>query len=149
MSDIPTVLRIVSAFAVVVLLLYAFAVVARQRRGTKLHARSDRLITVIETTPLTQNASLHVVKVGERYQVIALTSATVSQLGEIEPATVGRIAGSRDAPSFFAGAGRRPSAPAGQPPRRSRTGDAQPGCDGNAPDGAHGTDPFDRSAAPQ
>jgi flagellar biogenesis protein FliO len=101
MSDVPTVLRIVSAFAVVRLLLYAFAVISRGRMGTKLISRGDRLVCVIETTPLSPAASLHVVKLGERYHVLALASGTVSLLAEIEPPIVERFAAARKAPTLL------------------------------------------------
>jgi flagellar biogenesis protein FliO len=101
MTEIPTVLRIVSAFAVVALVLYAFALISRQRLGTRLLARGDRLVSVIETTPLAQNASLHVVKLGERYHVIALASGAVSLLTEIEPPVVERFAATRKAPALL------------------------------------------------
>jgi flagellar biogenesis protein FliO len=101
-TDVPLVLRIVSAFAVVGLALYAFALVSRNRMNSASFARSDRLVNVIETTPLAQNASLHVVKVGERYHLIAHTSGTVSLLAEIEAPVAERITAARRFPRALA-----------------------------------------------
>ena len=101
MSDIPTVLRVVCAFTVVGLALYGFAVISRGRSAAKLGARADRLVSVIETTPLSQTAALHVVKLGERYHVIALSSGTVSLLAEIEPPIVERFAAARKPPTLL------------------------------------------------
>lgn len=98
MTDVPLVLRIVSAFAVVGLALYAFAIISKHRMNSSSIARSDRLVNVIETTPLAQNASLHVVKVGERYHLIAHTSGTVSLLTEIEAPDAERVAAVRRFP---------------------------------------------------
>ena len=67
----------------------------------KLISRGDRLVSVIETTPLSPTASLHVVKLGERYHVIALSSGTVSLLSEIEPPVVERFAAARKPPALL------------------------------------------------
>jgi flagellar biogenesis protein FliO len=102
MTDVPLVLRIISAFAVVGLALYAFAMISRHRMNAASTARSDRLVNVIETTPLAQNASLHVVKVGERYHLVAHTSGTVSLLTEIEASVAERVAAERRFPRTLA-----------------------------------------------
>jgi flagellar biogenesis protein FliO len=49
-------------------------------------------VNVIETTPLSPTASLHIVKLGETYHVIASAAGTVSLLTEIEPPVVERFA---------------------------------------------------------
>ena len=52
-------------------------------------------MNVIETTPLSPTASLHIVKLGETYHVIASAAGTVSLLTEIEPPVVERFAAAR------------------------------------------------------
>ncbi len=95
MTDAPLVFRIISAFFVIGGLLYAFAVIARRRMGTMQTNRRERLIKVIETTRLAQAVSLHVIKIGERYEVIALSPSGVSRLTEIDPPIVERWAQDR------------------------------------------------------
>jgi flagellar biogenesis protein FliO len=93
--EIPTLLRIAAALAAVGLILCAFAVVSRRRFGTTLLARGDRLVNVVETTPLSPTASLHVVKLGETYHTIALSAGAVSLLTTLEPPVVERFAAAR------------------------------------------------------
>jgi flagellar biogenesis protein FliO len=93
--ETATILRIISAFAVVALMLYAFAVVARYRMRSTAGLGNDRLISVIETTHLPQAGALHVVKVGERYHVIGTAGGGISILSEIEPSIVERRVAAR------------------------------------------------------
>jgi hypothetical protein len=60
-----------------------------------LLSRGDRLVNVIETTPLSPTASLHVVKLGETYHVITLSAGAMSLLTQIEPPVVERFAAAR------------------------------------------------------
>jgi flagellar biogenesis protein FliO len=60
------------AVLVVALMLFGlYAVVRAVSRGRLTAAADRRLVTVIESTFLSQNATLHVVKVGARYYLIA------------------------------------------------------------------------------
>ena len=94
MTDVPLILRIVSSCAVVGLVLYGFVAVSRHRLSTK-RARPGRLVSVIETTPLAQNASIYVVRVGERYHVVGHAAGGLSLLTEIEAPIVERCATAR------------------------------------------------------
>jgi flagellar biogenesis protein FliO len=74
------VLRIVGAIGVIAALLYALVVV--QRMEFRLPGRR-RLLSVIETAPLPNGASLHVVKIGDEFYVIGRGSAEVSVLCQL------------------------------------------------------------------
>lgn len=81
--------RLIAACVVVALVLVALQVVAR----TSLRARATatpggRLIAVLETTLLPNAASLHVVRVAEKYYVIGRSGAHIAALGEIAPESV-------------------------------------------------------------
>lgn len=75
-----TVFRIVTAIGVIAALLYAL--VAVQRMEVRLPGRR-RLLSVIETAPLPNGASLHVVKIGDEFYVIGRGSAEVSVLCQL------------------------------------------------------------------
>ncbi len=79
------------AVATVALVLAGLHVLSRRIvRGRRFGSPNQRLVTVIESTMLSQHASVHVVKVGERYLVIGAASAALSTLAEIErPSTAG------------------------------------------------------------
>jgi flagellar biogenesis protein FliO len=78
--DGMTVFRIVTAIGVIAALLYAL--VAVQRMEVRLPGRR-RLLSVIETAPLPNGASLHVVKIGDEFYVIGRGSAEVSVLCQL------------------------------------------------------------------
>jgi flagellar biogenesis protein FliO len=60
------------AVAVVALMLFGLYAIARALTRGRLATRADRrLVNVIESTFLSQHTTLHVVKVGERYYLIA------------------------------------------------------------------------------
>ena len=90
MIDGPEVLRFVAAFAVIGLVLFAFTMLSRQGARAGSFLRRDRLIEVIETTPLARTSSLHVVKIGESYLVIGRTEGGMSVLKEIPDEVVAR-----------------------------------------------------------
>jgi flagellar biogenesis protein FliO len=82
--DGDLVLRFFAAIALIGLGLYAFAAIAKRggfRPGSFL--QRERLVEVIETTPLPRAGSLHVVKVAEAYFVIGRTDTGISLLSEI------------------------------------------------------------------
>jgi flagellar biogenesis protein FliO len=66
--------------AVVLATLY-FA--ARRLRRTPLLRRSGRLVTVLETTMLSQHAMLHVVSAGGRYFLIGSAPGGLSRIAEL------------------------------------------------------------------
>jgi flagellar biogenesis protein FliO len=76
--------QVVWALALVVLLLFAMAFVARSlQRGRIVLASGRRLVSTIESTALAQNVAVHVVKVGDRYYLVGGGSAGVALLAEL------------------------------------------------------------------
>jgi flagellar biogenesis protein FliO len=79
----------VLALLVVALMLGGlYAVVRGLSRGRIMVSAQRRLVTVLESTALSQHASLHVVKVGERYYLIGGANASVQTLTELDPGDV-------------------------------------------------------------
>ena len=81
--------RSIAACIVIALVLVALQFIAR----TMLRSRSaatpgGRLIAVLETTMLPSAASLHVVRVAEKYYVVGRSGAHIATLGEIAPESV-------------------------------------------------------------
>lgn len=97
--DLASVVRLAVACAVVALVLAAFrfAMRASLRGRVRPHARG-RLVDVLESTPLPNGASLHVVRVAARYLVVARGASTISALGEVDSAAVAAWAGGRGSP---------------------------------------------------
>jgi flagellar biogenesis protein FliO len=78
-----------SALLVVALMLGGlYAVVRGLARGRLIASSQKRLVTVLETTPLSQHSSLHVVKVGGRYYLIGGSNGSIGTLTELDPAEV-------------------------------------------------------------
>ena len=74
----------VLALLVVALMLFGLYTVVRALGRGRLVASSDRrLVTVVESTFIAQNTTLHVVKVGERYYLIGGGSGHVNTLAEV------------------------------------------------------------------
>lgn len=72
------------ALLVVALMLFGlYSVVRALGRGRLVSSTDRRLITVVESTFLAQNTTLHVVKAGERYYLIGGGSGHVSNLAEV------------------------------------------------------------------
>jgi flagellar biogenesis protein FliO len=72
------------ALLVVALMLFRlYSVVRALGRGRLVSSTDRRLITVVESTFLAQNTTLHVVKAGERYYLIGGGSGHVSNLAEV------------------------------------------------------------------
>jgi flagellar biogenesis protein FliO len=65
-----------------------YAVVRGLARGRLIASSERRLVTVLESTPLSQHAALHVVKVGGRYYLIGGGNGQVGTLTELDPAEV-------------------------------------------------------------
>ena len=57
-------------------------------RGRVFASAGRRMVTVIESTMLSQHAAVHVVKVGSRYLLIGGSNANVSTLAELAPEEV-------------------------------------------------------------
>jgi flagellar biogenesis protein FliO len=60
-----------------------YAVVRGLSRGRVLLSAQRRLVTVLESTMLSQHSSVHVVKVGGRYFLIGAGNNHVASLGEL------------------------------------------------------------------
>ena len=85
---VDIIVRSVWAFAVVALLLVGLTYVVRSlNRGRIVAATGRRLVTVVESTFLAQNVTLHVVKVGDRYYLVGGGSAGVTHIADV-PADV-------------------------------------------------------------
>jgi len=78
------------ALLVVGLMLLGLAVVARNfARGRVLSSSGNRLVTVVESTMLSQHASVHVVKAGGRYLLIGgSNNGPTTTLAELSAAEV-------------------------------------------------------------
>jgi flagellar biogenesis protein FliO len=75
---------VVWAFAIIALLLLGLTYGARAlNRGRIVAAAGKRLVTVVESTPLSQNSTVHVVKVGDRYYLIGGGSAGVTHIADV------------------------------------------------------------------
>lgn len=82
-------LRAISGLALVAFLLLALYYVVRfLSQGRLLTLGRARLMTVIESTFLAQNTSIHVVKMGGRYFLIGAGSGHVALISEIPPEEV-------------------------------------------------------------
>jgi flagellar biogenesis protein FliO len=79
------------AFALVVVALLLgglYAVVRGLARGRILVSADRRLVTVIESTVLSQHSALHVIKVGARYFLIGGGQGHVTSIVELPPEEV-------------------------------------------------------------
>ena len=86
---VDIIVRSVWAFAVVALLLVGLTYVVRSlNRGRIVAATGRRLVTVVESTFLAQNVTLHVVKVGDRYYLVGGGSAGVTHIADVSPDVV-------------------------------------------------------------
>jgi flagellar biogenesis protein FliO len=86
--DILFVVRVVSAFALVALLLVGMTYVVRAlARGRLIVSANRKLVTVVESTFVAQNVTLHVIKVANRYYLVGGGSAGITKIDEV-PADV-------------------------------------------------------------
>ena len=82
--SVTFVFQAIWAFAVVGLLLVGLTYVVRSlNRGRIVAATGRRLVTVVESTFLAQNVTLHVVKVGDRYYLVGGGSAGVTHIADV------------------------------------------------------------------
>jgi flagellar biogenesis protein FliO len=82
--DIAYVLRVVQAFALVGLLLFALVYLGRIfQRGRMVAPRARRLVTTIESTALAQNVAIHIVRVADKYFLVGGGAAGVVLLSEL------------------------------------------------------------------
>jgi flagellar biogenesis protein FliO len=89
--DIAFIFKIVWAFALVALLLAALTYVVRMlSRGRLVVAANRKLVTVVESTFVAQNVTLHVVKVGDRFYLLGGGSAGLNKIDEV-PAELAQV----------------------------------------------------------
>jgi len=82
--DIAFIFKVVWAFALVALLLLALTYIVRTlSRGRLVVAANRKLVSVVESTFVAQNVTLHVIKVGERYYLIGGGAAGITKIDEI------------------------------------------------------------------
>ena len=82
--DITFIFKVVWAFALVALLLAALTYVVRLlSRGRLIVAANRKLVTVVESTFVAQNVTLHVVKVGDRFYLLGGGSAGLTKIDEV------------------------------------------------------------------
>lgn len=82
--DIAFVFKVMWAFALVALLLAAMTYAVRLLSRGRLVAAADRkLITVVESTFVAQNVTLHVVKVGDRFYLVGGGSAGITKIDDV------------------------------------------------------------------
>lgn len=80
----PFVGQYIFALLVVALMLFGlYTVVRALGRGRLVTSADKRLVTVIESTFLAQNTTLHVIKVGDRFYLVGGGSGHVSTLAEV------------------------------------------------------------------
>lgn len=65
-----------------------YAVVRGLARGRLIASSEKRLVTVLESTPLSQHSALHVVKVGSRYYLIGGGNGPMGTVAELDSAEV-------------------------------------------------------------
>jgi len=81
--------NLVWAFALIGLLLVGFTYIARTlSRGRLVAGASRRLVTVIESTMLAQNVTVHVIKVGEKFYLVGGGASGVSKIEDVPSETV-------------------------------------------------------------
>ena len=76
--------------AVVAVMLAALYVVARKLRETRLFARGGRCLELLESVMVSQQATIHVVRVGARYFLIGTSTERVTRLAELAESDVTR-----------------------------------------------------------
>ena len=80
----PFLFNYLLALVVVALMLGGlYAIVRGLARGRVLISADRRLVTVLESTPLSQQSALHVIKAGSKYLLIGSGNGHVSQLDEL------------------------------------------------------------------
>ena len=77
------------ALAIVALMLGGLYIVARGlARGRIFASASRRMVTVLESTVLSQHVHVYVVKIGARYLLLGASNGSVSTLAELGPEEV-------------------------------------------------------------
>jgi flagellar biogenesis protein FliO len=83
-------LKVVWAFALIALMLVAMTYAVRLlARGRLVVAANRKLVTVVESTFLAQNVTVHVLKIGDKYFLVGGGTAGVTKIDEIPADLVG------------------------------------------------------------
>jgi len=89
MDSVSFVFRVLAALALIAVLLVVLTWVVRQlSRGRLVVASSRRLVSVVESTFLAQNVTVHVIKVADRFYLVGGGSAGVSKIEEVPAESV-------------------------------------------------------------
>ncbi|GAC1404471.1 MAG: hypothetical protein NVSMB64_07760 [Candidatus Velthaea sp.] len=82
--DIWFLLKVVWAFALIALLLVGLTYVVRTlSRGRLVVGAQRRLVSVIESTLLAQNVTVHVIKVGDKYYLVGGGASGVTKIEDV------------------------------------------------------------------
>jgi flagellar biogenesis protein FliO len=82
--DITFVFKIVWALGLIALLLAGLTYVVRfLSRGRLIVAANRKLVTVVESTFVAQNVTLHVIKVGDRFYLLGGGAAGITKIDEV------------------------------------------------------------------
>lgn len=88
--DLWFVLKVVWALALIAVLLVGLTYAVRLlARGRLVVATNRRLVSVVESTFLAQNVTVHVIKVAEKYFLVGGGSAGVTKIDEVPAEMVG------------------------------------------------------------
>lgn len=81
--------QFVYALVVIVVVLLSLTWLVRfLSRGRLLAGTANKLVSIVESTFLTQHTTLHVVKVGERFYVVGGGQAGITLISELPPEMV-------------------------------------------------------------
>ncbi|HZO92334.1 MAG TPA: flagellar biosynthetic protein FliO [Candidatus Baltobacteraceae bacterium] len=84
MTNLGFLLQAIWALAVVALVLLGLTYAVRTlNRGRIVAGTARRLVTVVESTAVSQHSAIHVVKVGDRYFLIGGGSAGVTHIADV------------------------------------------------------------------
>jgi flagellar biogenesis protein FliO len=87
--ELVLILRAIQALAIVGLLLLTFWWIARVLgRGRLIVAADKRLVSVVESTYLSQHTTLHIVKIGDKYYAVGGGAGHLAMLGEVPAESV-------------------------------------------------------------
>ncbi|MDQ2680933.1 MAG: flagellar biosynthetic protein FliO [Candidatus Eremiobacteraeota bacterium] len=76
---------IVALLIIGLLLFGLYSVVRALGRGRLFVGADKRLVNIIESTFLSQNTTIHIVKIAERYYIVGGGGGNLAMLGQIEP----------------------------------------------------------------
>jgi len=81
---LPAVIRMVSALAVVVVLVYMGLYVLKRMMGRRYGASGDGALEILQTTYVGQHKAVSLVRVGERSVLLGVTDNQISALTELD-----------------------------------------------------------------